>query len=206
MDGAKMREWLMYFALWRVVDCNSSGLSKREGIRVPSKRSLSIHSNPFACPFSLLISVNRRQMNPISKHSQFTIFDAKNTARRSTNTHLHSSLFSLVKRFQIPSIATHLNSTLILSSFHLVSNAACSKRWRSNLIGGARFSFLARAVIPSSNALKASQMSWKNPIDVFWTSSVEPRIFMLYFLVQLGQGLPWTALSLMLTRDIVSVS
>lgn len=49
-------------------------------------------------------------------------------------------------------------------------------------------------------------MSWKNPIDVFWTSSVEPRIFMLYFLVQLGQGLPWTALSLMLTRDIVSIS
>lgn len=49
-------------------------------------------------------------------------------------------------------------------------------------------------------------MSWKNPIDVFWTSSVEPRIFMLYFLAQLGQGLPWTALSLMLTRDIVSIA
>lgn len=29
---------------------------------------------------------------------------------------------------------------------------------------------------------------------------------MLYFLAQLGQGLPWTALSLMLTRDIVSIA
>lgn len=131
-----MLEWLMYFALWGVVDCNSSGLSKREGIRILSKRSLSIHSNPFARPFSLLISVNRRQKNPISKHSKSMILNARNTTRRSTNTHLHSSLFSLVKRFQILSIATNLNYTRISYSFHLVSNAACSKRWRSNLIGG----------------------------------------------------------------------
>lgn len=46
-------------------------------------------------------------------------------------------------------------------------------------------------------------MSWKNPIDVFWTSSVEPRIFFLYFLVQVGMGIPWSALALMLTRDVV---
>ena len=46
-------------------------------------------------------------------------------------------------------------------------------------------------------------MSIKNPIDMFWTSSIEPRIFLLYFLIQIGQGLPWSAVSLMLTRDIV---
>ena len=67
------------------------------------------------------------------------------------------------------------------------------------------FSFLAFQKKPFAGHSFLTAMSWKNPIDVFWTSSVEPRIFMLYFLAQLGQGLPWTALSLMLTRDIVGI-
>ena len=46
-------------------------------------------------------------------------------------------------------------------------------------------------------------MSWKNPLDMFWTSSVEPRIFLLYFLLSVGMGIPWSALALMLTREIV---
>ena len=48
-------------------------------------------------------------------------------------------------------------------------------------------------------------MAWKNPFDMFWTSSVEPRLFLLYFLVQLGMGLPWTALSLMFVKDLVII-
>ena len=46
-------------------------------------------------------------------------------------------------------------------------------------------------------------MSWKNPLDMFWTSSVEPRIYLLYFLLSVGMGIPWSALALMLTREIV---
>lgn len=46
-------------------------------------------------------------------------------------------------------------------------------------------------------------MAWKNPLDMFWTCSVEPRLFLLYFLIQLGMGLPWTALSLMFYTEIV---
>ena len=46
-------------------------------------------------------------------------------------------------------------------------------------------------------------MGFKNPIDIFWTSSIEPSIFLLYVLIQIGQGLPWSAISLMLTREVV---
>ena len=47
-------------------------------------------------------------------------------------------------------------------------------------------------------------MAWKNPIDQFWMCSVEPTLFLLYFLVQLGMGLPWTALSLFFVKTLVS--
>lgn len=63
MNGAKMLEWRISFALWGVVDYKNSGLSKRERIRILSKRSLSIHCNALARSLSLLTPVNRRQMN-----------------------------------------------------------------------------------------------------------------------------------------------
>lgn len=50
---------------------------------------------------------------------------------------------------------------------------------------------------------RKTDMGFKNPIDIFWTSSIEPSIFLLYVLVQIGQGLPWSAVSLMLTREVV---
>ena len=64
-------------------------------------------------------------------------------------------------------------------------------------------SLIPQILIIRSFKEKALEMLIKNPIDMFWTSSIEPRIFLLYFLIQIGQGLPWSAVSLMLTRDIV---
>ena len=67
--------------------------------------------------------------------------------------------------------------------------------------------WLIAVLIPRSlfscAGISIAWMAWKNPLDMFWTSSVEPRLFLLYFLVQLGMGLPWTALSLMFYNELV---
>ena len=67
------------------------------------------------------------------------------------------------------------------------------------------FDWLVAILIPRTHFSSPDclLMSWKNLLDMFWTSSVEPRLFLLYFLVQLGMGLPWTALSLMFVNELV---
>ena len=71
------------------------------------------------------------------------------------------------------------------------------------LAGFSHSSLLSTLIIPFS-LINWLLMAWKNPIDQFWTCSVEPTLFLLYFLVQLGMGLPWTALSLFFVKTLVS--